>query len=124
MGQSGVMVDPQKREEFRGFITKQLGAVDEEIQESVPKELRPFKPRRKVPADAVLGEPRRSSIRRVDPAPVRTMPRHGERTPTIGVWELAPGVPRLCRAAAMPGIASRPVVENDATAADYFGRWP
>jgi len=57
MGQSGVLLDQEKRKEFRAAIEEDRRKIDEEIQKAVPANLRPFKPRRKVGSDAVLGLP-------------------------------------------------------------------
>jgi len=55
MGQAGVLLNQDKRTEFRAAMKADLDGVNNEIQQAIPRDLRPFKPRRKVPRDAVLG---------------------------------------------------------------------
>ena len=57
MGRSGVMIDVKKRDDFKKAIENEKEVLDERIQSAVPYELRPFKPRRKIPSEAALGEP-------------------------------------------------------------------
>jgi len=61
MGQSGVLLDQEKRKEFRAAIEEDRKRIDNEIQCAVPDALRPFKTRRKVPPAAVLGQPCKTS---------------------------------------------------------------
>ena len=55
MGRAGVPVDMEKRAEFRARLEGELDEIDREIQQAVPKSVRPFRVRKRVPADAVLG---------------------------------------------------------------------
>ena len=61
MGRAGVLVDQDKRAAFRAKMQEELDEIDKEIQSVTPAEVRPFKPRRKVPSDAVLGGPLQAS---------------------------------------------------------------
>jgi uracil-DNA glycosylase family 4 len=56
MAASGVCVDPVQQEKFRSEVEKELGRIDDEIQQNVPEEIRPFKARKSVPCSAVIGE--------------------------------------------------------------------
>ena len=57
MQQTGVCIDPVQQEKFRGEIQHELERIDNEIQTVIPKEVRSFKARKKVPGDSRLGDP-------------------------------------------------------------------
>jgi uracil-DNA glycosylase family 4 len=55
MSENGIKVDLKKREDFRKAVDDELRIIDGEIQLAVPSTVRSFKPRRKIPNEAVLG---------------------------------------------------------------------
>lgn len=57
MGRSGVLIDKEQKEKFRKEMNDEKERLDQQVQQAVPPDLRPFKVRRKVPPDAVLGSP-------------------------------------------------------------------
>ena len=60
MGRSGITIDRGRKAAFMQRMRNEKTRLDGEIQTAVPVELRPFKARRKISADAILGEPCRS----------------------------------------------------------------